>query len=155
MGTLKINLSIIYAKINNLPLEYRQSHNSPPDGGLVSNVSEIGMLLHSIKDIPIGSQFKTVVFFSNEFRFDGFRVVAKVIRKDHHFEPDRKGYKYGLQFVQMFQEDRKKLLNLLGRPLIFDEVSAGENTQPRNPPHLRLGPPPVSKATLESTEEER
>ena len=132
----------------NLPLECRQSHNSPPAGGLVSNVSERGMLFHSIKDIPIGSQFKTVVFFSNEFEFDGFRVVAKVIWKDQHFEPDWRGYMYGTQFVQMFEEDRRKLLNLLGIPLTVDGVSAGVNTQLRNPLPVKLGPPPPTRVAL-------
>ena len=104
----------------NLPLEYRESHNSPPEGGLVSNLSEIGMLIYSIKDIPIDSEFKTVVFFSNEFEFDGFRVIAKVIWKDLHSEIGWKGHKYGLQFVQILEEDRRKLLNLLGSTLLSE-----------------------------------
>ncbi len=76
------------------------------------------MLIYSIKDIPIDSEFRTVVFFSNEFEFDGFGVVAKVIWKDLHFEPDWKGHKYGLQFVQILEEDRQKLLNLIGSALL-------------------------------------
>ncbi len=103
----------------NLPLEYRESDNSPPEGGLVSNLSEIGMLVHSIRDIPIGSEFETMVFFSNGFEFDGFRVKAKAIWKDLHFETDWKGYKYGLRFVDILQEDRWKLLNLLRSPSSF------------------------------------
>jgi c-di-GMP-binding flagellar brake protein YcgR len=103
----------------NLPLEYRESDNSSPEGGLVSNLSETGMLVYSIKDIPISSEFKTVVFFSNGFEFDGFRVNAKAIWKDLHFETGWKGYKYGLQFVQILEEDRWKLLNLLGSHLLF------------------------------------
>ncbi len=138
-----------YPRISiDLPLEYRESRNSAPEGGLVSNVSKTGMLLHSIKDIPIGFQFKTVVFFSNEFKFDGFRGVAKVIWKDHHFEPDWRGYKYGLQFVQMFEEDRRKLLNLLGNPLISGESIAGQNTRLRNPLPLRHESPPLVKVDL-------
>jgi len=102
-----------------LPFEYRESDSSSPEGGLVSNLSEIGMLIYSIKDIPIGSEFKIVVFFSNGFEFDGFRVNAKAIWKDRHFETDWKGYKCGLQFLQIPEEDRWKLLNLLGSHILF------------------------------------
>ena len=112
----------------NLPLEYRESDNSSPEGGLVNNLSETGMLIYSIKDIPIGSEFKTMVFFSNGFEFDGFRVNAKVIWKDFHFKTCWKGYKYGLQFVQLLEEDRRKLLNLLGGHSLFEGVSVRKNT---------------------------
>ena len=103
----------------NLPLEYRESDNSSSEGALVSNLSETGMLIYSIKDIPIDSKFKTMVFFSNGFEFDGFRVNAKAIWKDLYFETDWKGYKYGLQFLQILEEDRWKLLNLLGSHILF------------------------------------
>jgi len=103
----------------NLPLEYRESDNSSSEGALVSNLSETGMLIYSIKDIPIDSEFKTMVFFSNGFEFDGFRVNAKAIWKDLYFETDSKGYKYGLQFLQILEEDRWKLLNLLGSRILF------------------------------------
>jgi len=103
----------------NLPLEYRESDNSSSEGALVSNLSETGMLIYSIKDIPIDSEFKTMVFFSNGFEFDGFRVNAKAIWKDLYFETDWKGYKYGLQFLQILEEDRWKLLNLLGSRILF------------------------------------
>ena len=106
----------------NLPLEYRESDNSSSEGALVSNLSETGMLIYSIKDIPIGSEFKTVVFFSNGFKFDGFRVIAKAIWKDLHLERGWKGYKCGLQFVQILEEDRWKLLNLLGSTLLSEGV---------------------------------
>ena len=104
----------------NLPLEYRESDDSSPEGGVVSNLSEIGMLIYSIKDIPIGSEFKTVVFFSNGFKFDGFRVIARAIWKDFHLETDWKGYKYGLEFVQILEDDHWKLLNLLGSTLLSE-----------------------------------
>ncbi len=102
----------------NLPLEYREADNSPPEGGLVSNLSEIGMLVHSIRDIPIGSEFEAVVFFSNGFEFDGFRVKAQAVWKALHVEEGGKGYKYGLRFAQILQEDHRKLLNLLHSPLL-------------------------------------
>ena len=111
-----------------LPLEFQESDNSPLEGGLVNNLSERGMLIHSIKDIPVGSKFKTVVFFSNEFEFDGFGVIAKVVWKDLHFEPDWKGHKYGLQFVEILEEDHRKLLNLLGSTLLSEGISVRKST---------------------------
>jgi c-di-GMP-binding flagellar brake protein YcgR len=105
-----------------LPFEYRNPGNSSPQAGLVSNLSETGKLIYSVTDIPIGSEFKTEVFFPNGFEFDGFRVIAKAVWKDIHFETDWYGYKCGLQFLQMLEEDRWKLLNLLVSPQLFGEV---------------------------------
>ncbi len=111
-----------------LPLEYRESDKPSPEGGLVRNLSEIGMLIYSIRDIPIGPEFKIVVFFPNGFVFDGFGVNAKAVWKDFHYEADWKGYKYGLQFVQILEEDRWKLLNLLGSlVLLRDGVGKEEH----------------------------
>jgi len=111
-----------------LPLEYQEMYNARPKGGLVTNVSEKGMLICSTKDMLIGSEFKAVVFYSNEFEFDGIEVDAKILWKDVRYEEEWKGYEYGLQFIQILEQDRRKLLNLLRSPLLSEGISVRGNT---------------------------
>ncbi len=110
-----------------LPLEYQEIYNARPNGGLATNVSEKGMLICSTKDMLIGSEFKLVVFYSNEFEFDGIEVAAKILWKDVRYEEEWRGYTYGLEFVQMLEQDRRKLLNLLRSPLLSEGISVKGN----------------------------
>lgn len=44
-----------------LPLEYRVMNAPYAHGGLVVNASEVGLLINSIKNIPIGSKLNIAV----------------------------------------------------------------------------------------------
>jgi hypothetical protein len=54
-------------------------------------------------------------------RLDIFKVFGRIVRKQAHSEPDWKGYKYGLEFVQISTEDRRKL------DLLIDQRVASED----------------------------
>jgi hypothetical protein len=69
-----------------LPLEYRVSNAPHRHGALVVNVSESGLLAHSIKDIPLGTKLNIAVLFPKEFEFSNFKVVAEIVWKDIHWE---------------------------------------------------------------------
>ncbi len=99
-----------------LPLEYWETDNSRY-GGLVGNVSEIGLLLYCIYDMPVGEKLRITVFFSTEYRFDGFAVAAKIVRKRRHDNADWSGYQYGLEFIPRSEKDRRKIIALLGSHL--------------------------------------
>jgi len=47
------------------------------------------------------------------FDFDSFEALAKIVWKDVHIETEWKGYKYGLELVQISQKNRQKLRELL------------------------------------------
>jgi hypothetical protein len=97
-----------------MPLEYRVINAPFAHGGIVVNGSEQGFLIYSIKDMPIGTKLNIVVLFPKEYELSNFEVIAEVVRKDLHWEEDWEGFEYGLKFIQILEEDRQKLMQLLG-----------------------------------------
>ena len=106
-----------------LPLEYRVINAPFPHGGIVANGSEEGLLIYSVKDMPVGTKLDIVVMFPKEYELSNFEVIAEIIRKDLHWEEDWEGYEYGIKFLQIFEEDRHKLKQLLDGRFQFEEIS--------------------------------
>jgi c-di-GMP-binding flagellar brake protein YcgR len=96
-----------------LPLEYRVMDAPYAHGGLVVNASEMGLLINSVKDIVIGSKLNIAVLFPKGFELTNFEVFAEIIWKDYHWEENWEGYRYGLKFIEILEEDRRKLKQLL------------------------------------------
>lgn len=96
-----------------LPLEYRISDASHLHGAIVVNVSESGLLVHSFKDLPIGTQLNIAVLFPKGFELVNFEVLAEVIWKDKLLGENQEGYQFGLKFVRLSEEDYQKLKRLL------------------------------------------
>ncbi len=110
-----------------LPLEYRENDGSL-HGAIVVNLSEGGLLIHSIQDMSIGSVLKVRVFFENEYELDHFKMHAKIVWKGRHFETDWKGYKYALELVEISEEDHRKLVELINSHLSLNDISYGLRT---------------------------
>ncbi len=96
-----------------LPLEYRVKYDARAHGGIVIDASEGGFLIYSTEDIPIGTKLKIAVLFSAEYELAKFEVFAEIIWKKADVEKGEEGYQYGLRFVQVLEEDYRKLGNLL------------------------------------------
>jgi PilZ domain len=96
-----------------LPLDYRVASAPYTHGGLVVNASEAGLLIQSIKSIPIGTRLLIAILFPRGFELTRLDVLAEVIWKDLYWEEDREGFHYGLRFVQILPEERGKLRQLL------------------------------------------
>lgn len=109
-----------------LPLEYSQTDDSYR-GGMTVNLSESGSLMRSIQNLPIHAEVNVRVFFPNEYEFDGIRMIARVVWKEHHCETDWKGYLYGLEFIRVSDEDHCKLIALLNSASVLEEMSTKEN----------------------------
>jgi hypothetical protein len=107
-----------------LPLEYRVMNAFYAHGGLVVNASEVGLLINSIKNIPIGSKLNIAVLFPKGFELTNFEVLAEIIWKDLHWEENWEGYRYGLRFIKILEDDRRKLKHLLNGQFQLDEVSS-------------------------------
>ena len=108
--------------VMDLPLEYRVINAPYAHGGIVVNGSEEGFLIYSVKDMPIGTKLNIVVIFPKGYELTNFELLAEIIRKDLHWEEDWEGFEYGLKFMQIFEEDRQKLKQLLssgGQPEEF------------------------------------
>ena len=106
-----------------LPLEYLVTNTPKAHGGLVVNVSEIGLLIRSVKNLPIGTELKIAVLFPKGYELANFEVLAQIVRKDPHWEEDWEGYEYGMKFIRILEEDRRKLRQILSGQFALEEVS--------------------------------
>jgi c-di-GMP-binding flagellar brake protein YcgR len=107
-----------------LPLEYRVMNAPYAHGGLVVNASEVGLLINSIKNISTGSKLNIAVLFPKGFELTNFEVLAEIIWKDLYWEEDWEGYRYGLKFIKILEEDRGKLEQILSGQFQLDEISS-------------------------------
>ena len=103
-----------------LSLEYREMGDSCLHGGIVIDVSEEGLLMETVRDIPVGAELNVTVLFPKGSELANFKAVAKIVRKKPCWKEDSKGnrywegYQYGLEFIQILEENRWKLDLLLG-----------------------------------------
>jgi hypothetical protein len=95
------------------PLEYRVSGGPDAFGGMVVDGSEIGLRIHSVKNMSVGSRLNITVIFPKEFQVDNFVVVAEIIWKETYATINWNGYRYGLKFVLIKEDDLEKLRQLL------------------------------------------
>ncbi len=111
----------------NLPLEYQDMGDTNLRGAMVVNAGNGGFLIESTRDIPVGTKLKVTLLFSVGFELANFEAVATVVRKEpYHRENSNgnqvwEGYRYGLEFIQVLDEDRRKLNLLLGG-FEFEEI---------------------------------
>ncbi len=114
--------------IIDLPLEYRDTDGSCLRGGVLANASEGGFLIEAVRDVPVGTELNIAVLFPKGFELSNFNVVAKIVRKEPYSKEDLKGdpywkgYQYGLEFIQILEEDRWKLDLLLGDRYNLEEM---------------------------------
>ncbi len=104
-----------------LPLEYRTGDIPYAHGGLVVNASEMGLLVQSVKNIPVGTKLNIAVLFPKGYELANFEVLAEIIWKDLHWEEDWEGYQYGLKFIRMVETEYRKLKQLLDGQFSLEE----------------------------------
>ena len=121
--------------IVDLPLEYRDMDGSCLHGGVLVNASGGGFLIEAVRDVPVGTELNIAVLFPKGFELANFKVVAKIVRKEPYRKQDLKGdsylkgYEYGLEFIQILEEDRRKLSLLLGSRFESEEISSSLRSQ--------------------------
>ncbi len=80
----------------------------------MADISEVGLRIHSIHPIQIGTELKIRVYVSKEeYGFDSIEGSGKIIWRTLHQETGWKGFKYGLYLTEMASEDRERLAQLL------------------------------------------
>ena len=92
-----------------VPIDYSETPGIF-EAGLVADISEGGMCIHSVHQMEIGANLKIRVFLLNEESgFDNIEGTGKVMWRTLHVESGWKGYKYGMHIMQMAPEDRERL----------------------------------------------
>jgi PilZ domain len=108
------------------PLEYSTTDGSRPRGAYAGNVSEKGLLIYSVDNLPIAAELKIVVFYPDGYQLGNFEVLVKVVWKDHHFEKEWKGLKYGVEVIHISETDQIKLREILLRASAREKNFVGE-----------------------------
>ena len=106
-----------------LALDYWQT----PDliqGGLVANISETGLLIHSVHKIQIGTKLGIRVYLSNDNRLDCIEGKAKIMWMNLHREQGWKGYRYGVYIIQMPSGYQNRLMKYI---LTLQEEESSSN----------------------------
>jgi hypothetical protein len=97
-----------------LPADHTVLGSSSPYGGIAINGSESGLLIYSLQDMPPGTPLNVAVLFADNFELTHFEAAAKVIRKVRSGN-GQKGYGYGLCFLQISEDNFRKLRQSLRR----------------------------------------
>jgi hypothetical protein len=119
-----------------LPAAYRDANDSCLRGAIVVNASEGGFLIESTRDIPVGTELSITVLFPKGYRLTDFKAVAEIVWQEPYSKEDLKGnqywkgYQYGLEFIQIFGEDRSKLNLLIGGRFESEKNPPSQSYQP-------------------------
>jgi len=103
-----------------LPIEYQDRGDPCLRGAVVVNASDGGFLIEAPRDIPVGTELSITVLYPKGFTLADFKVVAKIVWKKPYSKEDMHGtqywggYQYGLEFIQISDEDRWKLTFVIG-----------------------------------------
>jgi hypothetical protein len=64
-----------------LPIEVREMGGSEVHGAIVMDGSELGFLICSIKDMPIGTKLNIFVLFHSGMQLTNLEVSTEIVRK--------------------------------------------------------------------------
>jgi hypothetical protein len=96
-----------------LPLDLWQT----PDlvlGGVVTDMSEVGLGFSSIHEIQISAELGIRVYLSRgEFSFDSIEGTGRIIWRTAYQEQGWKGYRYGMYILKMASHSRDRLMKYI------------------------------------------
>ncbi len=104
------------------PVEYQLNQAPLPYGGIAVDASEKGFHIFSTRNIPIGAKLKIQVLFLRQYELSRFEVIAEVVWKKLSVDRKGRGFQYGLKFVEISEEDYRKLKALLGNRSSSEET---------------------------------
>jgi len=96
-----------------LPLSYSRAGNKIPNGGIVGNASEGGILVHLPEKLNTGEALKIEILFAKEWELKTIHGIAKIIWSDLAVRKRGKAHRYGLQFQVVNKKNLQKLRILL------------------------------------------
>jgi len=96
-----------------LPLDYTQVDGKDIYGGIVANASEGGLLVYLPERIEIGTLLKIEIFYVRGLELDTIKAVAKIVWSDLAARESWGEHRYGLQFLNIEENDFNRLMDLL------------------------------------------
>ena len=106
----------------NLPLHIQLNENGGIYPGLTLDASESGLLIQTLKEMPVGIKIDIEVLFPEKIKWSNFKAEAEIIWKGICYWDDWEGYEYGLKFIEISKEDYSKLKQILTDPTCLKET---------------------------------
>lgn len=95
-----------------LPVDYARLEKMRLKAGLAGDASEGGLMVYLQERMKIGTKLYVALLFSLGFELTGVKALSQVIWKAARLEEGWGRYKYGLKFLQIAEEDLRKLKQL-------------------------------------------
>lgn len=109
------------------PVNVRINENERGYPGLTVDASESGLLIQTLKDMPVKTRLNIEVLFPKGFELSNFKGIAEIIWKDICNWEDLEGYQYGLKFIQISDKNHSMLKKLLADPSFVKEAQLVDN----------------------------
>ena len=109
------------------PLNFQMNENEGAYPGMTIDASHSGLLIQTLKEMPIGIKLNIEVLLPKKLKLTKFRAETEVIWKDISYWEDWEGYLYGLKFTHISNEDYSKLYQILSNPSCLKEVQFVED----------------------------
>ena len=98
-----------------LPLHFQVNENEGIYPGLTFDASESGLLIQTLREIPVGIRIDIEVLFPKKLNLANFKAEATIVWKKVCNRKDWEGYQYGLKFIQVSKGDYLKLRQILSK----------------------------------------
>ena len=115
--------------IVSFPVNVCLNHSEGPYPGLTIDASESGLLVRTLKDMPLETTLNIELLFPKESHFSHFKAAAKIVWKDTCNWEDLEGYQYGLKLIQISDEDDSMLRKLLADPSFTKEAQFVDHSE--------------------------
>ena len=110
-----------------LPANFEIKESGGGYPGMTLDASHSGLLIQTLKEMPIGIKLNIEVLLPRKLKLTKFRAETEVIWKDISYWEDWEGYQYGLKFTNISNEDYRKLSYILSNPACLQEVYFAED----------------------------
>lgn len=115
--------------VMSFPVNVRLNQGERPYPGLTVDASESGLLVQTLKDMPLETTLNIELLFPKESNLSNFKAVAKIVWKDICNWEDLEGYQYGLKFIQISDENYSMLKKLLADPSFTKEAQLVDDSE--------------------------
>ena len=111
-----------------LPLHFQTDEDGGAYPGLTIDASESGLLIQTLKEMPVGIRIDIEILFPKKLYLPSFKAKAEIVRKDIYGRGDSEGYQYGLKFIRISKEDYLKLKRILSSAFCLKEMDVVERS---------------------------
>ncbi len=111
------------------PVNVCLNQSNRPYPGLTVDASESGLLVQTLKDMPLETKLSIELLFPKESNLSNLKAAVEVVWKDICNWEDLEGYQYGLKFVQISGEDHSMLKRLLADPAFTKEAHLVDDSE--------------------------